>query len=99
MHIIRSKSTVTDLGGLFQVAGVVLLDVVPGADGGFQLVPHYHPWALCWGAPCEEHHTGPCVGECALAMGNKALVNGVIIQLISWRRITSLYLELFKILQ
>lgn len=48
------------------MTGVVLLDVVPGADGGLELVAHHHAGALSGGASDEEHDTGPCVGESPL---------------------------------
>lgn len=54
------------LGGFLQMASVVLLDVVPGADGGFQLVSHHHARALGGRPSDEQHHAGPCVGECTL---------------------------------
>lgn len=59
------------LGGFLQVAGIVLLDVMPGADGGFQLVSHHHAGALGGGPSDEQHHTSTCVGECALRMRRK----------------------------
>lgn len=54
------------LGRLLQVASVVLLDVVPGADGGLELVAHHHAGTLSGGPSDEEHDTGPCVGESPL---------------------------------
>lgn len=53
------------------MTGVVLLDVVPGADGGLELVAHHHAGALSGGASDEEHDTGPCVGESPLETGRR----------------------------
>lgn len=54
------------LSGLLQMASVVFLDVVPGADGGLQFISHHHAGPLCWGATGEQHHTGPCVRKSSL---------------------------------
>lgn len=54
------------LGGFLQMTSVVFLDVVPGADGGFQLISHHHAWALGGWPSDEQHHTSPCVRECTL---------------------------------
>lgn len=54
------------LGGFLQMASVVFLDVVPGANGGLQLISHHHAWALGGRPSNEQHHTSPCVGECSL---------------------------------
>lgn len=45
------------------MASVVFLNVVPGANGGFQLISHNHAGALGGGPPDEQHHTSPRVGE------------------------------------
>lgn len=45
------------------MTSVVLLDVVPGADGGLELVADHHAGALSGGPSDEEHDTGPSVGE------------------------------------
>lgn len=50
------------------MTSVVLLDVVPGTDGGLQLVSHHHAWALGGGASNEQHHTSPCVGKGTLGI-------------------------------
>ena len=45
------------------MARVVLLDVVPGPDGGLELVAHHHAGPLGGGPPGEQHHARPGVGE------------------------------------
>lgn len=62
----------THLGGLLHVLGVVLLDVVPGADGRLQLVPYHHAWSLGGGAADEGQDTSPRVGERTLGGGGEA---------------------------
>lgn len=66
MHTECRRLWVAHLGGFLQMASVVFLNVVPGANGGFQLVSHHHSWALGGGPSDEQHHTSPCVGECTL---------------------------------
>lgn len=59
----------THLGGFLHELGIVLLDVMPGPDGGLQLVPDHHPWSLCARAPDERHDPGAGVRESALNGG------------------------------
>lgn len=54
------------LGGFLQMPCIVLLYIMPGTDGSFQLISHHHAWALCGGPSNKQHHTSPCVWECAL---------------------------------
>lgn len=66
---------VSCLGCLLQVTSVVLLDVVPGADGGLELVAHHHAGALSGGSSDEEHDTGPSVGKRPLESRKKQEFN------------------------
>lgn len=52
---------------------IVLLDVMPGADGGFQLVSHHHAWSLGGWPANEKHHASPCVRECPLRKRQREL--------------------------
>lgn len=55
------------------MTSIVLLDVMPGADGGLQLISHHHAWALCGGPSDKEHDMGPRVGECTLRMEKRRI--------------------------
>lgn len=70
---VGQMSRLTDLGGFLQMASVVLLDVVPGADGCLQLVPDHHARTLGGGPAGEQHHAGTRVGERALKRGTEQL--------------------------
>lgn len=65
-QVLCQRPRFAHLGGFLQMASVVFLDVVPGADGGFQLVSHHHARALGGRPSDEQHHTSSCVGECSL---------------------------------
>lgn len=54
------------LSRFLQMPCIVLLNVMPRADGGFQLVSHHHAWSLGGRPANEKHHTSPRVWECPL---------------------------------
>jgi hypothetical protein len=55
------------LGGLLQVLGVILLNVMVGAHRLLQLISNNNAGTLGAGTPTEQHDPGPSVGESELS--------------------------------
>lgn len=62
----KSQSALAHLGGFLHELGVVLLDVVPGPDGGLQFVSHHHARTLRRWATDERHDASARVRKGAL---------------------------------